>query len=167
MRPSLQDLVRLGASSPFLLPLAMQRWERVFIEKNRDWIRSGDLRAIVQRIDCVTSAMLGRASHGHTFEYPSLCFSFFFQLVTSAACSYCAGDERAIDEAALLDHTASTEPCFTLPASFFLPLVFNQASAAAATGVYACHLLSSFLLAGFPFCAIPTEFVFASSQLSQ
>ena len=80
MRPSLQDLVRLGASSPFLLPLAMQRWERVFIEKNRDWIRSGDLRAIVQRIDCVTSAMLGRASHGYNFEYPSLCFSFSFSL---------------------------------------------------------------------------------------
>jgi hypothetical protein len=68
MRPSLQDLKRLGASSPFLLPLAMQRWERVFIEKNRDWIRSGDLRTIVQRIDCVTSAMLGRGSHGHNFE---------------------------------------------------------------------------------------------------
>jgi hypothetical protein len=68
MRPSLQDLVLLGASSPFLLPLAMQRWERVFIEKNRDWIRSGDLRTIVQRIDCVTSAMLGRVLHGCSYE---------------------------------------------------------------------------------------------------
>ena len=68
MRPTLQDLVRLGASSPFLLPLAMQRWERVFIEKNRDWIRSGDMRTIVQRIDCVTSAMLGRASLGYSLE---------------------------------------------------------------------------------------------------
>ena len=68
MRPSLQDLVRLGASSRFLLPLAMQRWERVFIEKNRDWIRSADLRTIVQRIDSVTSAMLGRVSHGCNFE---------------------------------------------------------------------------------------------------
>jgi hypothetical protein len=29
--------------------------------------------------------------------------------VTSAACSYCAGDKRAIDDAALLDHTATTE----------------------------------------------------------
>jgi hypothetical protein len=79
MRPSLQDLVRLGASSPFLLPLAMQRWERVFIEKNRDWIRSGDLRTIVQRIDCVTSAMLGRVSHGCNFEC-ALFLSIFFSL---------------------------------------------------------------------------------------
>ena len=79
MRPSLQDLVRLGASSPFLLPLAMQRWERVFIEKNRDWIRSGDLRTIVQRIDCVTSTMLGRVSQGYNFEC-ALFFSIFFSL---------------------------------------------------------------------------------------
>jgi hypothetical protein len=79
MRPSLQDLVQLGASSPFLLPLAMQRWERVFIEKNRDWIRSGDLRTIVQRIDCVTSAMLGRASQGCNFEC-ALFLSIFFSL---------------------------------------------------------------------------------------
>ena len=34
---------------------------------------------------------------------------YFCQLVTSAACSYCAGDKRAIDEAALLDYTATTE----------------------------------------------------------
>ena len=79
MRPSLQDLVQLGASSPFLLPLAMQRWERVFIEKNRDWIRSGDLRTIVQRIDCVTSAMLGRVSYGCNFEC-ALFLSIFFSL---------------------------------------------------------------------------------------
>jgi hypothetical protein len=76
MRPSFQDLVRLGASSPFLLPLAMQRWERVFIEKNRDWIRSGDMRTIVQRIDCVTSVMLGRASHGYSLECALFPFVF-------------------------------------------------------------------------------------------
>ena len=80
MRPSLQDLVRLGASSPFLLLLAMQRWERVFIEKNRDWIRTGDLQPVAHRIDCVTSAMLGRVSQGYNFECANSFLSIFFSV---------------------------------------------------------------------------------------
>jgi len=60
MRPSLKDLVPLGASTPFLLPLAIQQWECSFISKNSLWMRAGNLQPMIHRIECVTTAMLGK-----------------------------------------------------------------------------------------------------------
>ena len=60
MRPSLKDLVPLGASTPFLLPLAIQQWECICISKNSHWMRAGNLQPMIHRIECVTTAMLGK-----------------------------------------------------------------------------------------------------------